>query len=418
LLRQCIISKAEYVEIEVDVADKIRPFPPTKRVISYTNLTETPDDIADIYDECRAKQPDVIKLMTLARTPEEAWPLVQILARSSVPTVVAGLGKPGVMLAVLGQKIGAPWTYAALERGMEAYPGQTTVHDLETIYHFRAITRTTRLIGVTGFGLRETVSVAVLNAALAHLNFPARCWPLSMGSPRLFRKIVEAVKVAGVLVDEEHESVALDMAEERDRAAELAQAADLLLHKDNKWHGYHIQSRAAVSALEGALGARTPADRPLNGRIVMIVGNNILGRTVARIIKSRGGALIFASHDRDAVKEQAQALGCRYVNFEGIYSAMYDTLVVCDDEKDPRGHTGREGIHPGCLKTGMAVCDLTALVHKSPLVLEAELRGCLVVQPKQMLLDRLALQARLLTGQEIPREVLSAPLSSFEDDFA
>src|SRR5262249_34941895 len=77
ILRQCIISKAEYVEIELDVADQIRRFPPSQRVISYTNLQETPEDIADIYDEMRTKSPDVIKLVTLTRTPEEAWPLWQ-----------------------------------------------------------------------------------------------------------------------------------------------------------------------------------------------------------------------------------------------------------------------------------------------------------------------------------------------------
>src|SRR3984893_9262264 len=81
LLRQCIVSKADYVEIEMDVADQIRPFPPAKRVISYTNLRETPLDIADIYKEALTKKPDVIKLTTLAGTPEEAWPLVQILAK-------------------------------------------------------------------------------------------------------------------------------------------------------------------------------------------------------------------------------------------------------------------------------------------------------------------------------------------------
>src|SRR6516162_2071345 len=41
ILRQCIVSKADYVEIELDVADQIRKFPPAKRVISYTNLQET-----------------------------------------------------------------------------------------------------------------------------------------------------------------------------------------------------------------------------------------------------------------------------------------------------------------------------------------------------------------------------------------
>src|SRR5262249_26996367 len=86
ILRQCIISKADYVEIELDVADQIRRFPPTQRVISYTNLRETPSDIAEIYEEAQKKNADVIKLVTLTRTPEEAWPLVQILAKPRVPT--------------------------------------------------------------------------------------------------------------------------------------------------------------------------------------------------------------------------------------------------------------------------------------------------------------------------------------------
>src|SRR6516165_2529821 len=113
LLRQCIVSRADYVEIELDAADQIRPFPPSQRVISYTNLSERPPDILDIYEEARNKRADVVKLTTMARTPEEAWPLVQILARATVPTVVVGLGKPGVMLAVLGKKLAAPWGYAA-----------------------------------------------------------------------------------------------------------------------------------------------------------------------------------------------------------------------------------------------------------------------------------------------------------------
>ena len=164
LLRQCIVSKADYVEIELDAADHIRRLPPTKRVISYTNWRETPANIGEIYALAQTKNPDVIKLMTLARTPEEAWPLLQILARPALPTVAVGVGKPGVMLSVLGRKIGAPWTYAALEKGMEAYPGQPTVNDLRQVYHYDAMGRSTRLIGVTGFSERDVVSVGVLNA--------------------------------------------------------------------------------------------------------------------------------------------------------------------------------------------------------------------------------------------------------------
>src|SRR6266446_3451980 len=58
LLRQCIISKADYVEIELDVADQIRKFPPAKRVIAYTNLHETPKNLPEIYAEAQTKNPD------------------------------------------------------------------------------------------------------------------------------------------------------------------------------------------------------------------------------------------------------------------------------------------------------------------------------------------------------------------------
>src|SRR5262249_45073885 len=169
ILRQCVVKKTDYVEIEHDVADQVRPFPGCKRVISYTNLTTTPTDLADIYNDMQAKKPDVIKLMTRARTPEEAWPLVQILAKPALPTVAVGLGRPGLMLTVLGKKMESPWTYAALERGMEAYPEQPTVHDLETIYHYRSIERGTRLVGVTGSTEQATATIAGLNAALAQI---------------------------------------------------------------------------------------------------------------------------------------------------------------------------------------------------------------------------------------------------------
>ena len=48
-------SKADYVEIELDVADEIRRLPPAKRVITYTNLRETPADIDEIYAEAQRK---------------------------------------------------------------------------------------------------------------------------------------------------------------------------------------------------------------------------------------------------------------------------------------------------------------------------------------------------------------------------
>ena len=157
LLRAAVIAKADYVEIELDAADQIRPFPGCQRVISYTNLNETPGDIGDIYRQMQTKKPDVIKLTCKASTPEEAWPLVQILNKPPVPTVVEGLGPMALMLSLLGRKISAPWTTAALEKGMEAFPGQPTVGELDNIYRWRQVDAKTRFIGIAGAGVAEVV---------------------------------------------------------------------------------------------------------------------------------------------------------------------------------------------------------------------------------------------------------------------
>jgi 3-dehydroquinate dehydratase/shikimate dehydrogenase len=413
LLRQCVVHKADYVEIELDVADQIRPFPGARRVISYTNLSETPDDIADVYNEARGKNPDVIKMTTPARTPEEVWPLVQILARSSVPTVVVGLGKPGVMLTVLGRKIGAPWAYAALGRGLEAYPGQPTIEDLESVYHYRAIERATPLVGVTGFEEAARATVAALNAGLAHLGRPDRCWPVSMGDPTLFRKIMKAVKLSAVVIADDHQADAVEIATERDPSAEQARAADVVLHQDGHWRAHHTQCAGAVAALEAALKERSPAAEPLRGKMVIVVGTGNLAHTVARALLARGTNLIIAAQSKQRAHQLASALACRFILVDAIYSTMHDVLVVTPEEPDPRAGTASHAIHPGYVRPGMAVLDLTAGLRGSTLLHEAGSRGAIAVSPRQLFLDRLAVQTQLLTGKDVPRETFAPAVDRF-----
>ncbi len=416
ILRQCIISKAEYVEIELDAADDIRPFPPSKRVISYTNLRETPTDILDIYEEMKSKRPDVIKLVTLARTPEEAWPLVQILAKASVPTVVVGLGKPGLMLSVLSKKIGAPWVYAALERGMEAYPGQPTAADLESIYRLQDIEKSTRLIGVTGFSDRDQITVAALNALFHAMEMPYRCLPIGVGNLKILRKIMEACKLAGAVVADEHQASILDMDLELHGLAKELQTADVVIHKGEDWHGVHLANKAWMKALKNLVATRYGTTDPLKGRLVMIAGVNPTAKVIAREIIRAGGNVILASRDKKAGQAAAQQLSCRFIATDALYGTMHDALVVCQNAIDER--TGKTELHPGYLNPGMFVMDLTAGVRRTDFLREAESRAVKIVQPLELTLDVLELQAKTLIGKDIPRDLLrtAIPERFLEED--
>lgn len=425
LLKTAIISNADYCELEGDIADQVRRFGTCQRVVSYTNLKETPADIAEIYQDLRKYMPDVIKLTCKARTPEEAWPLVQILAKPPVPTVVIGLGRPGLMLAVLGRKIGAPWTVAALEKGMEAYPGQPTIRDLELIYHYRSITPQTKLVGVTGVGEREQLTIALLNASFAHLNLPIRCLPLQVGNIRLFRKVIEAVKLLGVVVEEEQQDALREVANVVDASAAavtlnagglpVENSVDLLMAQESKqWRGCHTFSVGAAAALEQVLQAR---GKSLTGAVVMMAGLNATARSMARAVKERGGKLIFASRDRDLAARFSRMFGGRQIQYEAIYTTLHDVVITCTEPVAASASDDEPvTLHPGYLKPGIAVLDLTALPRKTPLVQEAEARGCAVVAPVDLLVEQVRRQVNCLTGLDVPHAPLVAVVAQLLDD--
>jgi 3-dehydroquinate dehydratase/shikimate dehydrogenase len=425
LLKTAIVSEPDYCEIEWDVADEIRRFGKCQRVISYTNLRETPADIADTYEQMRAKDPDVIKLTCKARTPEEAWPLVQILAKPPLPTVVVGLGKPGIMLAILGRKIGAPWTVAALEKGAEAYPGQPTARDLEQVYHYRSIDRQTSFIGVTGVGEREFLNTALLNASFAQAGLPVRCLPLQVGNVKLFRKVIEAVKLRGVVVESEQQDALREMTAELDDAAKgvvlnqgampVELAVDLLVKKDDKqWHGANTFNSGAVAALEATLQRN---GKSLDGAIVMMAGLDSTARSLARGIKERGGKLIFADRNRDDGARFSRQFGGRHVGIEGVYSMMHDVLLIAGNTAlDGGADDDSKSLRPSYLKAGMAVMDVTDIPRKSPFLIEAEGRGCAIVPPKELLLAQVQAQVKRLTDRDIPLEVLEKALDGLCDD--
>jgi 3-dehydroquinate dehydratase/shikimate dehydrogenase len=412
LLRQCVVSKADYVEIELDVADQIRPFPPARRVITYTNLREVPDNLKEIYQQALTKSPDVIKLVVPARSPEEVWPVVQILAKPAAPTVVVGVGKPGIMLALLARKVGAPWVYAALERGMEAYPEQFTISELETVYHYSSIHKSTPFVAVTGFEELQYVTVALLNAALARLGEATRCLPLEIGNSSLFRKVLEVVKVKGAVIDAGHQAAVRELVTEVRPSAALAEAVDFLTYQDGKWLGHHVFSRALLAALEKTLRGGKPAEGgktgegPMSGRMIMFVGTNALCRVLATGAQHAGAAAIIAGNDRATAQALAQALGCRFVVREALYSTLHDVLVRCDDTD----------LHPGYLKPGMTVADVAALPRPSSLLEEAAERGCHVVSPRQVLVELVNRYLRAIAGETVPAEFLLDVLQPLLED--
>ncbi len=125
-MREAIAAGVDYVDLEVDIASKIRRFGKTKRIISYHNMKTTPVDVEDFADQCAEFDPDVIKIATSATTLAEASRVLHLATKSKAPMIPIAMGEIGVFTRILGRKFGAPFTYrriqsrAGIRRGDDA----------------------------------------------------------------------------------------------------------------------------------------------------------------------------------------------------------------------------------------------------------------------------------------------------------
>jgi len=71
-LRTAILAGVEYVDLEYDIAKKVPRYGKTKRIVSYHNFAETPDNVEEYYDLMTECDPDVIKPGQVLKLPEAA----------------------------------------------------------------------------------------------------------------------------------------------------------------------------------------------------------------------------------------------------------------------------------------------------------------------------------------------------------
>lgn len=411
LLRQAILANPAYVEMDIETAHKIPRFGKVQRVVSHTSLDRPLGSVDDIFDEAVAAKADVIKFTWPTQTLEAAWPLLAAVSQKrALPIVGLGLGRCGLTFSLLGRKYGSPWIYAALEKGMEAFPGQPTVGDLDDLYRWRQVGPKTRFIGVAGFNEMELATVKILNAAFDKLDMNTRCLPFDFKSMDQLPKMLDILKVPAVIATAGYGKRLLSMAKPSDESTKLAGYADLLLKQPDGWQGYNVMWKMALKALENKLGKQSPEDRPLDKRNVMVIGAGGLGQTIVYGVKKRNGLVSICSADDAEAQSVARDTECRFVPCAKLYETLVDVVIVTTPSLD---HGMKKSpINPSLLRPGMTFLDVTDPPAESPLCQEARERGCKVVEPAEVFAEYVTVLFKSLTGQDLPPDAFAAGLGA------
>jgi 3-dehydroquinate dehydratase/shikimate dehydrogenase len=410
LLRQAIVAGFDWVDVETDIADQVRRYKDVKRVVSYHNLREVPEDLEQIHARMCKQDADVVKLAVTAQQPADNVRVLSLLRNPARPTVALCMGDLGMPSRVLAARCGAPFTYGAFNKERGIAPGLLSFDELRLVYHYEHITPSTALYGVVGDPVGHSLSPLIHNKAMQKVGINGVYLPFRVprGDLPAFLKAFDSFPVRGYSVTIPHKEAAAAAATEGDESVPRMQAANTLVRTADGWAGYNTDAEAALASLRDHLPPApdgTPV--PLQSRSVLLLGAGGVARAIAHALRREAGQLTIANRTGERAHKLAEEVGCRAVEWGSRHTVLAD-LVVNATSVGMHPNVDETPLHHSYLKPGLMVFETIYTPETTLLVKEARARGCHVLTGVDMFVRQAALQFRLFTGKEAPMEMMRA----------
>jgi 3-dehydroquinate dehydratase / shikimate dehydrogenase len=409
LLRQAIAAGFDYVDLEVDIADKIPRFGKVQRIVSYHNLRELPDDLEAIFKTMATKDPDLLKVAVTAQQPADNLRVLALLREPPKPTVALCMGDLGTPSRILGLCRGMPFTYGAFNKERSIAPGILSFQELQKLYHVERLNAETQIFGVIGDPVGHSLSPLIHNKALRRLGVNAVYVPFRVPRGELapFLESFRQLPVQGYSVTIPHKEAAAKLALMKDEAVETMGSANTLLAGEHSFRAFSTDAEAALDSLRAHLPLGEDG-RPVSlaSRSVLVLGAGGVARAIAFALAREGAVLNITNRTEARGIKLAEEVGCKFVDWAARHNILCDTLINCTSV-GMHPNLDESPIHNSFLKPGILVFDTIYTPETTLLVREARSRGCLVLTGVDMFVRQAALQFKIFTGKEAALDMMT-----------
>lgn len=403
LLRSAIAEGVEYVDLEEDIAEQIPRYGKTKRIVSLHDFEKTPEDLQAIHDRMSKLDADIVKIATMAHSPQDNMRMLSLLEKTDVPTVGMCMGDIGTPTRILAAKYGAPFTYATFHHERALAPGQLSYRVMRDIYNYDSINSETEIFGVIADPIGHSLSPVIHNTAFQALEMNRIYLPFRVPALNLdqFIRDCPGMGIRGLSVTIPHKEAVMRHCTRVDGAVKGIGAVNTMIFADDgAVVGYNTDYRAAMSSLDEKLGTAARS-MPLAGHTALVLGSGGAARALAFGLKRRGADVVIAGRTLSRAEKLADDIECRAVKWEQRYNAKAEVVV----------NATPVGMHPNVndtpfdknqLKPSMLVFDTVYNPEQTLLFKESRERRCRVISGMEMFIGQAALQFSLFTGVEEP----------------
>ncbi len=407
LLKEAIVAGVDYVDIEDDIADLIRRYGKTQRIISYHNFRHTPEDLPALRQKLAALDADIVKIATMAQQPHDNVRMLEMVRGAEKPTVGMCMGDIGTPSRILCAKFGSPFTYATFHHERALAPGQLSFEQMMEIYRYPHISAETEVYGVVADPVAHSLSPHIHNAAFAAEGLNAVYVPFRVPVDNLEQFVADLPRlgVKGLSVTIPHKEAVAKCLTKVDPAVKGIAAVNTVVLRNDQVIGYNTDYKAAMDCLEGALGRIGQTPSPLADKRVLVLGAGGVSRAIMYGLQKRGAKTVIASRTRSRTEQLAKEFGARAVEWNARHISQVDVII----NGTPIGmhpNVDESPFNKSYLKPSITVFDTVYNPESTLLVKEAREHGCKVITGVEMFVKQAGLQYLLFTGKEPPYQVM------------
>ena len=343
-----------------------------------------------------------------------AWPaqdicdnlvVLDLLRGASVPLMAVCMGEGGLMSRVLARKFGAFASYCAPSAGAATAPGQVTLKEMLSLYRWRSIDESTRVFGVIGCPVAQSMSPALFNACFERDGLNAVYLPLRVEpSPEVLGRFLNGcaerpwLDVGGFSVTLPHiQSAAALVGDRIDALARRIGAVNTLVPVQGGFHGYNTDYTAALGAITDCLNCDR---RDLAGLRVDLLGAGGAARAVVAGLRNCDADVTL--YNRTAARAQALAreFGCNWRPWEQRRQRGGADLVVNCTSLGMWPDVDESPLQAEHLADQPLVFDTVYNPAETRLLREAKRAGCRTIDGLTMFVNQAAAQFELWTGHQ------------------
>lgn len=289
-------------------------------ILSYHDFRAT-KKLDEVFERMQKIPADIYKVVTTATSLSDNVTMMHFLERVSGQNVVGlCMGEQGIISRVLALRAGSLFTFASAAEGEETAPGQISARKLRDLYRIESVDRPTRIYGVGGNPVTQSLSPLMMNAAFRRETVNGVFLPLHAKSVIDLLNCIREVPVHGVSITMPYKQEILEHLDNTDPLTTKIGACNTVVRtQDGKLFGFNTDVAGVLRPLEARLH--------IPGAKILIVGAGGAARAAVFGLKDRGAEVYITNRTLEHGQKLARQAKAHYIKRADLKKQQFDVII-------------------------------------------------------------------------------------------